>query len=138
MKRERPVIILVVFSALFFLAHQYLQFQYKLNISLLDNYLDPTVLMPLLLYAVLWERRILLGDKNIVLPYSHILGYFLLMVLVGEFIFPIISKKFVADYFDILAYAFGTLTYVISREFSNYRKLSSNKFSLSKINRLRF
>lgn len=122
MKQEAPVIILVLLSALLFCIHQYLQMQIQINIPFLDNYLDPFLLMPLILYALLWERRILLKNKTIDLSYTDILGYFLLMVLTGEVLFPQISDKFTADYGDILAYALGTLTYVFVRKFS----ISSN------------
>ncbi|MGM0635923.1 MAG: hypothetical protein ACQESK_07635 [Bacteroidota bacterium] len=118
LKKERPIIILVIVSALLFLIHQYLQMQAQINITFLDNYIDPIVLMPLILYAVLWERRIFLRNRNIVLTYIDILGYFLLMVLFGEVLFPIFSDKFTADYWDILAYAFGTLAYVVAKEAS--------------------
>ncbi|MBS3739264.1 hypothetical protein [Mesohalobacter halotolerans] len=117
MKKETPVIILVSFSGILFLIHQYIQMQTQFNIAILDNYLDPLVLMPLILYALVWERRILLQNKNIDLPHSHILGYFILIVLIGEFIFPLISENFTTDFWDILAYACGTLTYVLMRKF---------------------
>lgn len=128
MKQEQPIIILVSISAVLFLIHQYLQMRVQLNIAFLDNYLDPIVLMPLILYAVLWERRILLHNRNIVLSYTDILGYFLLMVLLGEVLFPLISEKFTADYWDILAYAFGTLAYVIARKMSDFKKFGNYKF----------
>ena len=91
----------------------------RYNIVFLDNYLDPAVLMPLILYAVLWERRILLSNQKLVLSNTEIAGYTLLMVIFGEVIFPLFSEKFTADYWDILAYTFGTLTYIITRKVSN-------------------
>ena len=127
MRQESPIIILVIVSALLFLIHQYLQMVVHFNIAFLDNYLDPTVLMPLILYAVLWERRILLRHKKIVLSYTDIFGYFLLMVLFGEILFPLISERFTADYWDILAYAFGTLAYVVAKEGGKARKFGDYK-----------
>lgn len=118
MKQERPIILLVTVSAFLFLVHQYLQMYLQINITFLDNYLDPIVLMPLILYALLWERRLILRDKNLVLPYTDILGYFLLMLLFGEVLFPKISDKFTADYWDLLAYAAGTLAYIIAVKLS--------------------
>ncbi|WP_127845415.1 hypothetical protein [Psychroflexus aestuariivivens] len=127
MKQESPILILVIVSALLFLIHQFLQLGVQLNIAFLDNYLDPAVLMPLILYAVLWERRILLHNRNLVLPYTDIFGYFLLMVILGEVLFPLISERFTADYWDILAYAFGTLVYIFAKEFSNFKKFRNYK-----------
>lgn len=122
MRQERPVISLVIVSGLLFLFHQYLQNETDINIRFLNNYLDPFVLMPLLLYAVLWERRIVFSDNNLVLNYTDILGYFILVVLLGEVLFPLISEEFTADYWDILAYALGTLVYIIAMEISSSKK----------------
>ncbi|SHE52160.1 hypothetical protein SAMN05444278_102201 [Psychroflexus salarius] len=122
MKQERAVFSLVIVSGLLFLFHQYLQNETDINITFLNNYLDPFLLMPLLLYAVLWEHRIVLKNKNMVLSYTEIFGYFVLMVLLGEVLFPLISKKFTADYWDILAYALGTLAYIIAKEISSFKK----------------
>lgn len=130
MKQEAPVIILVLLSALLFCIHQVLQMQIQINIPFLDNYLDPFLLMPLILYALLWERRILLKNKTIDLSYTDILGYFLLMVLTGEVLFPQISERFTADYWDILAYALGTLTYVFVRKFSISSNSGTSKTSV--------
>ena len=126
MKQERPILILVSVSAVLFLIHQYLQLRVQFNIAFLDNYLDPIVLMPMILYAVLWERRILLRHRNITLTYTDIFGYFLLMLLFGEILFPLISERFTADYWDIPAYAFGTLAYVIAKEVPNFKNFRNN------------
>ena len=124
MKKERPVIILVIASAVFFIAHQYLQLILQFNFVFLDNYIDPVVLMPLLLYALVWERRYFLGDNTFVLPYSHILGYFLLMLLLGEVLLPLISDKFTADYWDVPAYALGSIAYLLARKASDLKSTS--------------
>ncbi len=128
MKQERAVFSLVIVSGLLFLFHQYLHNETDINITFLNNYLDPFLLMPLLLYAVLWERRIVLKNKNMVLSYTEIFGYFVLMVLLGEVLFPLISKKFTADYWDILAYALGTLAYIIAKEISSFKKTKIKAF----------
>jgi len=127
LKYEKSKILLFIVSALFFLGHQCLQLILGINIAFLDNYLDPAVLMPILLIAVLWERRILLKNKNIVLSYTEILGYFLLVVIFGEILFPLLSDRFIADYWDILAYAIGTLAYIGAKRVSDVAKRSSQK-----------
>ena len=118
MKQETSMIILVIFSALLFVIHQYMQWIVQMNIDFIDDYLDPAVLMPLVLYAVLWERRIVLNNKKMNLPYLVIFGYFVTMAVLGELLFPLLSDRFTADYWDILAYAFGTIVYVTVREVS--------------------
>jgi len=119
LKQEKPILILVIVSILLFLGHQYLQRVLQLNIPFLDNYLDPALLMPILLYAVLWERRIILKNTNIMLSNSELLGYFILMAIFGEILFPLLSERFTADYWDILAYAIGTFFYMLARKASN-------------------
>lgn len=116
-----------------FLIHQYLQWIVQFYIAFFDNYLDPAILMPLILYAVLWERRILLNKKSIVLPYSAIIGYFLAMIVLGEILFPLLSDRFTADYWDILAYAFGTIFYIIVRELSHTKKPKRRRSFFKKI-----
>ncbi|QSS97695.1 hypothetical protein [Psychroflexus sp. ALD_RP9] len=125
MKQKKPILVLVSISAILFLVHQYLQNETSINIAFLNNYLDPFLLMPLLLYAVLWERRMFLKDKSMVLSYTEIFGYFLLMVILGEVLFPYVSKKFTADYWDILAYALGTLAYIIAKKFPDLKKIKT-------------
>jgi len=125
MKKEGPVIILVSVSAAVFLLHQYLQWILEYHLAFLNNYLDPAVLMPLLLYALVWERRIFTGDHSLVLPYSHVLGYFLLMLLLGEGLLPLLSDRFTADFWDIPAYALGSIGYLLTRMAS---KLKSTSF----------
>ena len=107
--------------------HQYLQMYEHLKLSFADNYLDPALVMPILLYAVHWERRILLKDEQITLSYSEILAYFLLIVVFGEIIFPLMSDKFTADYWDILAYALGTFAYIGAKRASDVAKRSIQK-----------
>jgi len=98
-----------------------------MNIDFIDDYLDPAVLMPLILYAVLWERRILLNNKKMNLPYLVIFGYFVTMAVLGELLFPLLSDRFTADYWDILAYAFGTIVYVTVREVSFPKKATHSR-----------
>jgi hypothetical protein len=48
------------------------------------------------------------------------------MLLFGEILFPLISERFTADYWDIPAYAFGTLAYVIAKEVPNFKNFRNN------------
>jgi hypothetical protein len=132
MKQPNATLILVIISALLFIIHQYLQMVAHINIVFLDNYLDPAVMMPIVLYAVLWERRILFRNKTIVLPYTDIFGYFVLISVFGEVLFPFFNDRFTTDYWDIVSYAVGSLAYAIAQRASNNSEASKSKSLFSR------
>lgn len=54
------------------LLHQSLEKLLEIRIPVIDNYLDPLLLMPILLHLMLWERRILFKkDCNMFFPFSR-------------------------------------------------------------------
>lgn len=116
MKLQYATQVLVIISAVLFVVHQYLQLIAHINITFLDNYLDPFVMMPILLYLLVWERRLLLRKRTLLLPNTHIFGYFVLAVIFGEVLFPLLNKRFTADYWDILSYGLGSLIYGIVQQ----------------------
>ena len=118
MKRQDATLWLVIISAVLFVVHQYVQLVAKIRMPFLDQYLDPALMMPILLHLLVWERRVVCGDTSIRLPQSHIFGYFLLAVIFGELVFPYFSDKFTADYWDILSYALGSIAYVVAQRVS--------------------
>lgn len=106
----RPVLFLL-FSASFLL-HQYLQKIKNIPIGLADNYLDSLTVMPILLTAVRWERKWLFHKgPSYRLPTRDIAGYFLIVILFAEIIFPALSDSFTADPLDALTYLAGSLIF---------------------------
>ena len=100
-------------SCLFvFILHQVLEKIVHVSLALADNYLDPLVCMPIILQLFVWERRILFSDPLYQIPILHCAGYFIVIAIVAEIIFPTISSRFTADFMDILCYAAGTLLYI--------------------------
>lgn len=112
MKQNKANILFAVCS-FSFLAHQCLQKIAKIEIPVLDNYLDPLLLMPVLLHLAVIERRILLNRPAYQLSLTHITGYFVLVAVVAEIIFPLLNARFVADILDIFFYALGGIVYSI-------------------------
>jgi hypothetical protein len=96
-----------------FLIHQFVERILRINIPFIDSYLDPLLIMPILLHLVVLERRIVLKNASYRLPLLHITGYFILICLFGEVIFPYINSAFISDLWDIFFYAIGTLFYII-------------------------
>ncbi len=104
--------LLFITSLISFLLHQYLERIAGLHIPAADNYLDPLLLMPILLTLILWERRWLLGmGSSHILSFYHIVGYCLLVALVSEVVFPAVSPTFTSDPWDVVAYMAGSLLF---------------------------
>lgn len=112
MKAERRHTMLFAVCLIFFLVHQYLQKAANISIPFVDSYLDPFLFMPILLYLIVWERRLLFGDFTYSLPASYIFGYFMLVSILCEIVLPLWNDRMTADVWDVLFYAVGTLTYV--------------------------
>lgn len=92
--------------------HQILEKLLNLRLPFADNYLDPLLLMPILLHLVLWERRILLKKGvHYVFSFPEAGMLFLVVSFVTEYLFPIWHSGFTADWRDVICYAIGTLTY---------------------------
>ncbi len=127
MKRQHTTLGLVIIASVLFLVHQYIQLVAHISMPFLDSYLDPALMMPILLHLQVWERRLILRDATIRLPETHIFGYFILAVIFGELVFPYFSDKFIADYWDILAYAFGSLAYGVAQRVSDPMGLVETK-----------
>lgn len=115
MKKINISVILVYISLLCFFIHQYLQFVIKIRLPFIDNYLDPALMMPILLHAVVWERRLLFKNLNAGLSAVHIFCYFMLTAFIAEVIFPIFSTDFTGDYYDIIYYAAGAVAYYFAQ-----------------------
>ncbi|MCF1714615.1 hypothetical protein L0U88_08260 [Flavihumibacter sp. RY-1] len=100
-------------SCLFlFILHQLLEKCFHVRIEKVDNYLDALVCLPIILQLIVWERRVLLKDAYYRLPLLHIAGYFVLLSILGELLFPALSNRFTADGWDVLCYAAGTFLFI--------------------------
>jgi hypothetical protein len=95
-----------------FIMHQVLEKIDNVSVELADNYLDALVCMPIILQLIVWERRFLLSDPFNKLPIMHCAGYFMVIAIAAELLFPSISSRFTADYIDIFCYGAGTLLYI--------------------------
>lgn len=96
-----------------FLIHQYVQRIAAVPISFADHYLDPLLCLPVLLPILRTERSFLLREPQYRFDLTHILVYFLLISLIGEFLFPALSDSFFYDPSDIPAYALGGTFYYL-------------------------
>lgn len=104
--------ILFVLCCSLFVGHQFLQKVAGRHIPLLDNYLDPLLLMPVLLHLVTWERRVLYKDKSYKLPLTHIVAYLVSVSFIAEVVFPIFHRSHIADPLDLGFYILGASCYL--------------------------
>lgn len=105
--------VLFAMCAGLFVLHQVGQKIVGISLPLIDSYLDPLLCMPILLQLITWERQLFHRSNTYILPRSHIFGYFLLISIVCEWVLPRWNPKLISDPWDVLAYALGTVMYVL-------------------------
>jgi hypothetical protein len=97
-----------------FLIHQILQGCLHIHIRFIDNYLDPILAMPILLFIFDWELEFFRNRPK--LNMSEIMASFIIFSVIFEGLFPYFSAKFTKDYWDVFAYLLGTTLYFLVRE----------------------
>ncbi len=105
----KPWFLLFVFVGL---AHQFLQKVLELNLPIADAYLDPLLLLPIVLQLMLWERRVIFrAPPDYELEWWRVAALFLIVSVVAEIAFPLLSNKFTADPYDVVCYGLGAGLY---------------------------
>lgn len=107
--------ILWIICLTLFILHQCLEKIAKVRIELLDNYLDPLLIMPILLPLITWERRFLRNEWDYKLPLTHVLGYVIIISALAEIILPKLTKNMIADPLDVLFYSIGAGIYLLTQ-----------------------
>lgn len=105
----------VLACVLLFLAHQVSQKALDYDWGWLDDYLDPLLCMPILLYGFDWERRVLWQRPPA--PVWLVLGLTAVLALVFEYGFPYWSEAFTGDGWDVVAYFVGAGAYLAFRSY---------------------
>ncbi|MEM0992860.1 MAG: hypothetical protein AAF847_17975 [Bacteroidota bacterium] len=73
----------------------------------IDSYFDPFACAVLGLAAIQFERVILWRSSNFKLTWYEIVGVVIFLAFISEYLFPLLSDRFVRDFYDVLAYAAG-------------------------------
>jgi hypothetical protein len=94
----------------------------EIPIPFLDNYLDPFLAMPLLLFLLDLEMKFFRMRPQLQL--SEILASFLIFSIIFELFFPFLSTDFTGDFRDIIAYFLGTILYYLVREYDEMLKFA--------------
>lgn len=94
--------------------HQLLQKVGQFSVPLLDHYLDPLLLMPILLHLILWEKRIVFRKGNsYTLPLPNIIVITVFVSVIAEYVFPLWNNQFIADIIDVVCYAMGAIIFFV-------------------------
>lgn len=106
--------LLFVLAVVLFLIHQFLQKILNVPIPVVDNYLDPLLMMPILLTCVDWERRVLFKKPS--LSIFEIILWTMVISVMTEYFFPRWSHRFTQDGKDVLCYLTGSACYFLSKQ----------------------
>lgn len=106
---KSPVFII---CCLLFLFHQVMLQVFQFKLPAIDSYIDNLLAMPIILTLLLFERIYLFRWKG----YDHlskteVLVATIFISLISELVFPIFSKEFRADWWDVLFYLVGALIF---------------------------
>lgn len=101
-----------IICVILFLLHQFMQKILGVPIAVLDPYLDSFLAMPILLTLLVVERRLLFRrGPAYCLSIGSIVAATIFVALVAELVFPVLSERFTADWWDVLAYALGGMLF---------------------------
>lgn len=108
---KSPVFII---CALLFIVHQLMQKVLDIHYPMIDHYLDNLLAMPIILSLLTVERRILFRRNVYRLSILEIIITTVFIVLMAEVVFPLFSKDFTTDWWDVLFYALGSLLFYLT------------------------
>ena len=90
--------------------HQVAEKIFAYHIPFLDNYLDPFLCTPILLTFLLFERRVFFRQgSTFILSTLEIIVATIVMTCVSELLFPYLSPRFTADWYDVIGLLLGSV-----------------------------
>ena len=93
--------------AVLFLLHQFAQKILALHIPFIDSYFDPFAAAVLGLFVLQMEGKYLWKKKQFSFKWYDILVITIVLALVSEQLFPLLSEEFTSDPLDYVAFALG-------------------------------
>ena len=95
--------------------HQFQQYVLKLSVPVADAYLDNLLAMPILLFLLVAERRLLFKrGAYYQLSMAEVVLATLYVSVISELLFPLLSSRFVFDWMDFLFFFIGAAIYYFS------------------------
>ncbi|MFP4090495.1 MAG: hypothetical protein ACLFUB_20975 [Cyclobacteriaceae bacterium] len=98
-----------------------------IHFPMIDYYLDNLLAMPIILTLLLVERRILFRRKTYRLSVLEIVMATLLIILVAEIVFPLLSRDFTTDWWDVVFYVLGSLIFYLTINRSIAKRRTPNR-----------
>lgn len=109
---KSPIFIL---CTVVFIIHQLMQKVMNIHFTLFDSYLDNLLAMPIILTLLMIERRYLLGRNHFFsLSILEIFIATFFIVVVAEIVFPLLSRGFIRDWWDLPFYALGSFIFYLT------------------------
>jgi len=106
---------LFIVSSLLVIAHQFLQQVLKINIHLVDAYLDNLLAMPIILPLLEIEQACLFKQKaNSQLTILTTIIATIYVSAISEFIFPALSSRFTFDAWDFVFFFIGAALHLVT------------------------
>lgn len=99
--------------AVLFVAHQVLQHLVMIKVPLADNYLDPFCFSAIILVTYEYERGKWIGHEPLLI--FETIAWVIVLSVVSELLFPLLSSSFTSDWCDALAIAFGGLWFYLAK-----------------------
>ena len=107
-----PIFIL---CAVLFVIHQLMQKGLDMHFAAIDRYLDNLLAMPIILTFLMIERRYLLvRKKSFHLSALEVLVATFFIVVVAEVFFPLFSRDFTTDWWDVIFYILGSVIFYLT------------------------
>lgn len=101
-----------IFCCVLFVVHQIAQQMFRISIPLVDNHLDNLLAPPILLTLLVAERRIIFKrGADYALDKTEVIMATLFLVVISEWLFPVLSDDFTSDWMDVLFYVMGSVLF---------------------------
>lgn len=104
---------LFIISVTLFCIHQVLEKLLGIHIIYLDNYLDPMLCMPIILTLLTLQKQYIFQDRKSRLSLFTIICSTAIVIIISEWLFPILSFRFTADPLDALFFIVGAILFII-------------------------
>lgn len=99
--------------AVLFLLHQFVQKILLLPVPFIDSYFDPFAAAVLGLFILKMERQYLWKQKQFSFQWYEILVVTIVLALISEQLFPLLSENFTSDPLDYVSLAIGGIYFYL-------------------------
>lgn len=106
-----------VIPLVIFVSHQLLKHLVGIDVTFIDNYIDPFCMSALALHVLATERLLFFDSK---LGVIDIVIATIFLSVVSEILFPYFSNRFTSDMLDVVAIIAGSFWYILTQPKKGY------------------